>query len=80
MSLPVPRGRPKTCVPQVYLAENRLRPRRRRIVEEIERLLDCAASEAPAGARFGATAFIHRFDASPNVHLHYHCCVIDGLF
>jgi hypothetical protein len=35
---------------------------------------------APAAARFGAIAFIHRFGASLNCHLHYHCCVTEGLF
>jgi hypothetical protein len=49
-------------------------------LEEIERALQGAAPEAPAEARFGAIAFIHRFGASLNCHLHYHCCVTDGLF
>jgi len=49
-------------------------------LEEIERALQRAAPEAPAEARFGAIAFIHRFGASLNLHLHYHCCVTDGLF
>jgi hypothetical protein len=31
-------------------------------------------------ARFGAASFIHRFGASLNRHIHYHCCVIDGVF
>jgi hypothetical protein len=31
-------------------------------------------------ARFGAVSFIHRFGASLNRHVHYHCCVIDGVF
>jgi len=29
---------------------------------------------------FGAVSFIHRFGASPNRPVHYHCCVIDGVF
>ncbi|WP_373510003.1 transposase zinc-binding domain-containing protein, partial [Thiocapsa sp.] len=33
-----------------------------------------------AHARFGAVSFIHRFGASLNRHVHYHCCVIDGVF
>jgi hypothetical protein len=49
-------------------------------LEEIERALQRAAPEAPAAARFTAIAFIHRFGASLNPHLHYHCCVTDGLF
>ena len=33
-----------------------------------------------SGARFGAVIFVHRFGTALNVHLHVHCCVIDGLF
>ncbi|MFE8033286.1 transposase [Thiohalocapsa marina] len=35
---------------------------------------------AGSQARFGAVSFIHRFGASLNRHVHYHCCVIDGVF
>lgn len=49
-------------------------------LEEIEQALRRAAPEASAEARFGAIAFLHRFGASVNVHLHYHCCVTEGLF
>ncbi len=31
-------------------------------------------------ARFGAVSFVHRFGASLNRHLHYHCCILDGVF
>jgi hypothetical protein len=37
-------------------------------------------SDAGPDARFGAVSFIHRFGASLNRHIHYHCCVIDGVF
>jgi hypothetical protein len=37
-------------------------------------------SGASAHARFGAVSFIHRSGASLNRHVHYHCCVIDGVF
>jgi hypothetical protein len=37
-------------------------------------------SSAGSQARFGAVSFIHRFGASLNRHVHYHCCVIDGVF
>ena len=37
-------------------------------------------SGASSHARFGAVSFIHRFGASLNRHVHYHCCVIDGVF
>jgi hypothetical protein len=33
-----------------------------------------------ARARFGAVSFVHRFGASLNRHLHYHCCILDGVF
>lgn len=49
-------------------------------LEEIERALRRGAPEALAEARFGAIAFLHRFGASVNVHLHYHCCITEGLF
>ncbi len=49
-------------------------------LQEIERALHRGAPEAPTEARFGVIAFIHRFGASLNAHLHYHCCVTDGLF
>lgn len=38
------------------------------------------SSDAGPDARFGAVSFIHRFGASLNRHVHYHCCVIDGDF
>lgn len=31
-------------------------------------------------ARIGAIAFIHRFGSSLNVHVHFHCCVVEGVF
>ncbi|MGA7689942.1 MAG: transposase, partial [Jiangellales bacterium] len=31
-------------------------------------------------ARFGAVSFVHRFGAALNRHLHYHCCILDGVF
>jgi hypothetical protein len=37
-------------------------------------------SGAGSHARFAAVSFIHRFGASLNRHVHYHCCVIDGVF
>ncbi len=35
---------------------------------------------SPADARIGAVAFIHRFGSSLNEHVHFHSCVIDGVF
>jgi hypothetical protein len=37
-------------------------------------------SGAGARARLKAVSFIHRFGASLNRHVHYHCCIIDGVF
>ena len=37
-------------------------------------------SDASSHARFEAVSFIRRFGASRNRHVHYHCCVIDGVF
>jgi len=35
---------------------------------------------ASARARLGAVSFVHRFGSALNRHVHYHCCVLDGLF
>jgi len=35
---------------------------------------------APAGARFGAVAFVHRFGSYLNSHVHFHVVVTDGVF
>jgi hypothetical protein len=37
-------------------------------------------SGTSAHAQLGAVSFIHRFGASLNGHIHYHGCVIDGVF
>jgi hypothetical protein len=34
----------------------------------------------PIKARFGAISYLHRFGSSLNPHIHFHCCVTDGLF
>ena len=39
-----------------------------------------AAPLDPASVRIGAVAFIHRFGSSLNRHVHFHVCVIDGVF
>lgn len=33
-----------------------------------------------AAVRIGAVAFIHRFGSSLNTHVHFHVCVVDGVF
>ena len=46
----------------------------------VERCLREHSPACPAAARIGAVAFIHRFGSSLNEHVHFHCCVIDGVF
>ena len=38
------------------------------------------AQADPASLRIGAVAFIHRFGSSLNTHVHFHVCVVDGVF
>ena len=33
-----------------------------------------------ARGRLGAVSFVHRFGSTLNVHVHFRCCVIDGVF
>jgi hypothetical protein len=33
-----------------------------------------------AALHIGAVAFIHRFGSSLNEHVHFHVCVVDGVF
>ena len=37
------------------------------------------ASRCPSG-RLGAVSFVQRFGSALNAHVHFHCCVIDGVF
>ena len=39
-----------------------------------------AANANPASLHLGAVAFIHRFGSSLNTHVHFHVCVVDGVF
>jgi len=39
-----------------------------------------AAKADPAHLHLGAVAFIHRFGSSLNTHVHFHVCVVDGVF
>ncbi|MCP4869092.1 MAG: hypothetical protein GY898_10290, partial [Proteobacteria bacterium] len=48
-----------------------------RVVEQV--LRERAPGAAPK-ARLGAVSFVHRFGSALNEHLHFHCCVIDGVF
>ena len=46
----------------------------------IEAHLRQASAALSPHAQLGAVSFIHRFGASLNRHVHYHCCIIDGMF
>ncbi|WP_295580596.1 transposase [uncultured Lamprocystis sp.] len=46
----------------------------------IERQLRQTSPGASPGARFGAVSVVHRFGAALNRHVHFHCCVLDGVF
>ena len=50
------------------------------LLRVIEAHLRRSSPGASAQARFGAVSFVHRFGASLNRHLHYHCCILDGVF
>jgi hypothetical protein len=46
----------------------------------VERSLRQHSPGCSESARIGPVAFIHRFGSSLNEHVHFHCCVIDGVF
>jgi hypothetical protein len=46
----------------------------------VEQTLRQSSPGAGSGARFGAVSFLHRFGSALNPHVHFHCCVIDGVF
>jgi hypothetical protein len=46
----------------------------------VEVKLRAASPDAPADARFGGVTFVQRFGSALNHHLHFHCCLIDGVF
>ena len=39
-----------------------------------------AANADKESLHIGAIAFIHRFGSSLNEHVHFHVCVVDGVF
>jgi len=49
-------------------------------LDAVERCLCAHSTGCGDAARSGAVAFIHRFGSSLNEHIHFHCCVIDGVF
>lgn len=46
----------------------------------VEAKLRVASPGAPGDARFGGVTFVQRFGSALNAHLHFHCCLIDGVF
>ncbi len=46
----------------------------------IERTIREHCPDAPLNAKYGGITYIHRFGSMLNAHLHYHSCLIDGLF
>jgi Putative transposase/Transposase zinc-binding domain len=50
------------------------------LVRAVARCLRAHRPGCSAAARLGAVAFIHRFGSALNAHLHFHCCILDGVF
>jgi hypothetical protein len=46
----------------------------------VEQALREYAPDGREKGRLGAVSFVHRFGSALNEHLHFHCCVIDGMF
>ena len=46
----------------------------------MEKALQSCCLNAPDHARLGAVSFVHRFGSALNGNIHFHCCVIDGVF
>ena len=45
----------------------------------VQRCLRVDSPGCSAAARIGAVVFIHRFGSFLNEHVHFHCCIVDGL-
>ena len=50
------------------------------LLRVVEAHLRKRSPRASPRARFGAVSFVHRFGAALNRHLHYHCCILAGVF
>ena len=50
------------------------------IAQSLQSLSPGAAQVDKAALHIGAVAFIHRFGSSLNGHVHFHVCVVDGVF
>jgi len=49
-------------------------------LDSVEKARRSCCPDAPDPARLGAVTFVHRFGSALNGHIHFHCCVIDGVF
>ena len=49
------------------------------LLRAVERALRAHSPGCSVAARLGAVAFIHRFGSARNEHLHFHCCIRDGV-
>lgn len=50
------------------------------IAQSLQANSPVAANTDKAALHIGAVAFIHRFGSSLNEHVHFHVCVVDGVF
>jgi hypothetical protein len=50
------------------------------LLRVVEQALREHAPDSNEKARLGAVSFVHRFGSALNDHLHFHCCVVDGVF
>ena len=50
------------------------------IAQSLQAYCPGAANADKANLHIGAVAFIHRFGTSLNEHVHFHVCVVDGVF
>ena len=50
------------------------------IAQSLQVLSPGAANVDKAALHIGAVAFIHRYGSSLNEHVHFHACVVDGVF
>lgn len=52
----------------------------RAVQQSLQAHCPSAAQCDPVSLRLGAVAFIHRFGSNLNAHVHFHVCVVDGVF
>ena len=49
-------------------------------IDEIEKQLKKSCDRITEGAKLGEVSFIQRFGSRLNLHIHFHCVVLDGVF